>query len=164
VATRRQSSRSATADRLSRRVARRAGVTHTAATYHFGEKAGLLAAVAAEGYRLLADALLAASQRSFLEMGVAYVRFAIATRAHFEVMSRPGLYDPADPAVQAAKQETAALLFGSAMRRPSSSLPASPHGRLCTASSPSGSTAQWRTVIALTGRLTEADVDNTPTS
>jgi AcrR family transcriptional regulator len=96
-----------------REVARRAGVTHTAATYHFGNKAGLLAAIAAEGYQLLADALLAASQRSFLEMGVAYVRFAIANRAHFEVMYQPGLYDAADPAVQAAKHETAALLYGS---------------------------------------------------
>jgi AcrR family transcriptional regulator len=98
-----------------REVARRAGVTHTAATYHFGDRAGLLAAVAAEGYALLAGALVAASQeqRGFLEMGVAYVRFAIAHRAHFEVMYQPRLYDPDDRAVQAAKQETAALLYGS---------------------------------------------------
>jgi AcrR family transcriptional regulator len=98
-----------------REVARRAGVTHTAATYHFGDKAGLLAAVAADGYRLLAEALRAASQQQqgFLEMGVAYVRFALAHPAHFEVMYQPALYDPADPDVQAAKQKTAALLYGS---------------------------------------------------
>jgi AcrR family transcriptional regulator len=98
-----------------REVARRAGVTHTAATYHFGDRAGLLAAVAAEGYHMLADALLAAreQQQSFLEMGVAYVRFAIAHPAHFEVMYHPALYDHDDPAVQEARQETAALLYGS---------------------------------------------------
>jgi AcrR family transcriptional regulator len=98
-----------------REVARRAGVTHTAATYHFGDKAGLLTAVAADGYRLLADTLLAAKQQhsSFLEMGVAYVGFAIAHPAHFEVMFQPALYDPDDPAVQTAKQEAATLLYGS---------------------------------------------------
>ena len=37
-----------------REVARRAGVTHAAAAYHFGDKAGLLTAVAAQGYRMLA--------------------------------------------------------------------------------------------------------------
>ena len=98
-----------------REVARRAGVTHTAATYHFGDKAGLLAAVAAEGYRILADALIRAREerRSFLEMGIAYVHFAITHPAHFEVMYHPALYDPGDAAVQAVKQETAALLYGS---------------------------------------------------
>jgi AcrR family transcriptional regulator len=98
-----------------REVARRAGVSHTAATYHFGDRAGLLAAVAADGYQLLADALRAASQdrQGFLEMGVAYVRFAIAHPAHFEVMYQPGLYEPTDPGVQAGKHETAALLYGS---------------------------------------------------
>ena len=45
-----------------RAVARRAGVTHAAATYHFGDRAGLLTAVAAEGYRLLAEALHGAQE------------------------------------------------------------------------------------------------------
>src|SRR6201998_4834037 len=36
-----------------REVARRAGVTHAAAAYHFGDKAGLLTAVAAQGSPLL---------------------------------------------------------------------------------------------------------------
>jgi AcrR family transcriptional regulator len=99
-----------------REVARRAGVSHTAATYHFGDKAGLLTAVAAEGYRLLGVALLAAQQehQSFLEVGVAYVRFAITHQAHFDVMFQPALYQVDDPALQDAKRETAALLYGTA--------------------------------------------------
>jgi AcrR family transcriptional regulator len=99
-----------------REVARRAGVTHPAATHHFGDKAGLFTAVAAEGYRLLGEALLEAQDttRSFLEVGVAYVRFAVNHRAHFEVMYRPELYDPDDPELRSAKAATAALLYGSA--------------------------------------------------
>jgi AcrR family transcriptional regulator len=98
-----------------REVARRAGVTHTAAMYHFGDRAGMFAAVAADGYRLLADALTEARHkpRGFLEMGVAYVRFAITHAAHFEVMYHPALYDRDDPVVAAARQKTAALLYGS---------------------------------------------------
>lgn len=98
-----------------RGVARRAGVTHPSATYHFGDKAGLLTAVAAQGYRLLGQALTQAKQSTgdFLEVGVAYVQFAVTHRAHFEVMYRPELYDPADPAVQEARAAAALLLYGS---------------------------------------------------
>jgi AcrR family transcriptional regulator len=98
-----------------REVARRAGVTHPAATYHFGDKAGLLTAVAAEGYRLLGEALSEAQLRTadFLEVGVAYVRFAVTHRAYFEVMYRPELYDQADTALKEAKAAAAVLLYGS---------------------------------------------------
>jgi AcrR family transcriptional regulator len=97
-----------------REVARRAGVTHAAATYHFGDKAGLLTALAVDGYRLLGDALREAHEqrRSFLELGVAYVRFAVTHRAHFEVMFRPELYHRENEELRAAKTITAALLYG----------------------------------------------------
>ena len=96
-----------------REVARRAGVTHAAATYHFGDKAGLLTALAVDGYRLLGDALREAHEsRSFLELGVAYVRFAVTHRAHFEVMFRPELYHRDDEELRTAKTITAALLYG----------------------------------------------------
>jgi AcrR family transcriptional regulator len=97
-----------------RDLARRAGVSHAAPAHHFGDKAGLLTALAAEGYGLLADALADAQVRTqdFLEVGVAYVRFAVDHRAHFEVMFRPDLYHPDDPAVRAARERASNALSG----------------------------------------------------
>src|SRR5215468_8552587 len=99
-----------------RDVARRAGVSHAAAAYHFGDKAGLLTAVAAQGYRMLTQELQDArdSRRGFLEVGVAYVRFAVTHRAHFEVMYRPELYHPDDPEIRRARAGAAVLLYGTA--------------------------------------------------
>jgi AcrR family transcriptional regulator len=96
-----------------RELARRAGVSHAAPAHHFGDKAGLLTAVAAQGYDLLADGLTAAQRAGdFLDVGVAYVAFAIEHRAHFEVMFRPDLYHPDDPAVAAARHRAADALYG----------------------------------------------------
>src|SRR6185437_2966468 len=62
-----------------REVARRAGVTHAAAAYHFGDKAGLLTAVAVQGYRILAEELRSArdARRGFLEVRVARAGTAV---------------------------------------------------------------------------------------
>jgi AcrR family transcriptional regulator len=97
-----------------RDVARRVGVSHAASTHHFVDKTGLLTAIAAEGYRLLAAELGAAWERtgSFLEVGVAYVRFALAHPAHFQVMFRPELHRPGDPGLTAAQRAAAELLYG----------------------------------------------------
>ena len=97
-----------------RDLARRAGVSHAAPAHHFGDKAGLLTALAADGFELLADALERAGSDggSFLEVGVAYVGFAVDHRAHFEVMYRPDLYHRDDPAVLAARQRGARALYG----------------------------------------------------
>jgi AcrR family transcriptional regulator len=96
-----------------RHVARRAGVTHTAAAYHFGDKAGLLTAIAVDGYRLLGDALDAARRDgTFLDIGVAYVEFAVTHRPHFEVMFRPELLHRDDDELLRARARTAETLYG----------------------------------------------------
>ncbi|SDI36022.1 DNA-binding transcriptional regulator, AcrR family [Actinokineospora alba] len=97
-----------------RDLARRAGVSHAAPGHHFGDKAGVLTALAAEGYDLLAEALREAQQSTgqFVELGVAYVRFAVGHRAHFEVMFRPDLYHADDSTVVAARGRSGDLLVG----------------------------------------------------
>src|ERR1700710_1664455 len=80
-----------------RDLARRAGVSHAAPTHHFRDKTGLLTALAAEGWGLLADALEGVTDRSFAELGVAYVVFATSHPAHFAVMRAPGLVRSDDP-------------------------------------------------------------------
>lgn len=97
-----------------RDLARRAGVSHAGPVHHFGDKAGVLTALAAEGFDLLADALAAESDRDFVEVGVAYVRFAIAHRAHFEVMFRPELHREGDAALAVARDRAGALLTSGA--------------------------------------------------
>ncbi|WP_091348368.1 TetR/AcrR family transcriptional regulator [Micromonospora rhizosphaerae] len=101
-----------------RDLARRAGVSHAAPAHHFGDKAGLLTALAVEGFDLLADALGRAGD-DLLEIGVAYVRFAVDHQAHFEVMFRPELYRADDPQVVAARTRA-----GEALRGGLSALPA----------------------------------------
>lgn len=92
-----------------RRVAERAGVSHTAVGKRFGDKAGLLAAVAAEGFRLLGDALDAGAP-DMRAMGRAYVAFAVDRPALFTVMFQPSVYRADDPGVVAARARTTAML------------------------------------------------------
>jgi AcrR family transcriptional regulator len=94
-----------------REVARRAGVSHAAPAHHFGDRAGLLTAIAAEGWGLLADAL-ADGQRDagFGGQGVAYVVFAATHPAHFAVMRTPDLLHGDDPALEAARERAGVQL------------------------------------------------------
>ncbi|MFF3291757.1 TetR/AcrR family transcriptional regulator [Streptomyces sp. NPDC003023] len=91
-----------------RDLARRAGVSHAAPAHHFKDRTGLLTAIAAEGYELLADALSEAPD--LRERGVAYVRFAIDHPAHFQVMFQPDLHRGDDPGLLAAKERASAEL------------------------------------------------------
>ncbi len=99
-----------------RDLARRAGVSHAAPAHHFGDRAGLLTAVAVQGFGLLADALADAQQQTgdFLEVGVAYVGFAVGHPAHFSVMFRPELYRADDPELIEAKARAGQSLYGGA--------------------------------------------------
>jgi AcrR family transcriptional regulator len=102
-----------TANLSLRDLARRLGVSHAAPAHHFGDKIGLLSALAAEGFRLLGRDSEEAFERtgSFLEVGVAYVRFALDHPAHFEVMFRPDLHHVDDPELTAARAFSASQLF-----------------------------------------------------
>jgi AcrR family transcriptional regulator len=84
-----------------REVARKAGVSHNAPYHHFPDKGALLAAIADEGFEALAREMTVASAAvpdgpraplARLEAcGLAYVRYALKSRAHFRVMFRPEL-------------------------------------------------------------------------
>ena len=95
-----------------RDLARRAGVSHAAPAYHFGNKAGLLTTLAAEGFQLLADHLtdVLEGTGSFLEVGVAYVHFAVEHRGHTQVMFRPDLYEASRADVVQARAAAAEAL------------------------------------------------------
>jgi AcrR family transcriptional regulator len=68
------------------------GVSRTALYRHFTDKAALLAAVAAEGFRMLRAELTGSWERAghglrgLQAMGEAYVRFALAHPSHYRVM------------------------------------------------------------------------------
>lgn len=72
-----------------RDLARRAGVSHAAPAHHFKDRTGLLTAIAAEGFGLLAATIGEAADLK--DAGVRYVRFAREHPAHFQVMFTPGL-------------------------------------------------------------------------
>src|SRR5699024_11679085 len=74
-------------------------------------KAGLLTALAAEGFDLLADAMTgAAEEQGLVARGVAYVEFALRCRSHFTVMFQPRLLHDDDPELTAARQRAWAAL------------------------------------------------------
>lgn len=89
-----------------RAIAAAEGVSHTAPRHHFGSREGLFTALAAEGYRALAEALESAraADRGSLELGLAYVRFAQEHPGHFAVMFDVDLVVPDDPTLEAERQ------------------------------------------------------------
>ncbi|MGW0614090.1 TetR/AcrR family transcriptional regulator [Streptomyces sp. NPDC002788] len=104
-----------------RDLARRAGVSHAAPAHHFKDRAGLLTAIAAEGFGLLAAALREAADLK--EAGVRYVRFAREHPAHFQVMFAPGLLRAGD-----LELATARALAGDALREAVTAVPSESRG------------------------------------
>jgi AcrR family transcriptional regulator len=90
-----------------RAVARRAGVSHAAPKYHFEDRAGLLTAVATEGFDALTVALEAALEAGegwpVAALGKAYIDFGLANPALFDLMFRPSELHPDDPLLVAAQ-------------------------------------------------------------
>jgi AcrR family transcriptional regulator len=90
-----------------RAVARRAGVSHAAPGYAFGDRARLLTAVAAQGFRQLAAAMdeppAPPGQAGLAELGRRYVGFARADPALYELMFRSGELVDGDGELEAAR-------------------------------------------------------------
>jgi len=85
-----------------RELARRAGVSHAAPAYHFGDKRGLFTALAAEGFRMLHQRSTREldHDNALIETGRVYVEFALEHPAHFAVMFDVSLLDTDDPDYQ----------------------------------------------------------------
>lgn len=102
-----------------RAVARRVGVSHAAAYRHFTDKADLLAAIAEQGFVLLAVQMAADvagagadDEACFIACAVAYMRFAQAHPRHFRVMFSGWTDDRARyPALTAASEAAHAVLL-----------------------------------------------------
>jgi AcrR family transcriptional regulator len=92
-----------------RAVARRAGVSHAAPKYHFRDRAGLLTAIATEGFLALSRALTRADEsdtrRQLAALGAAYIDFGLANPALFELMFAPDHLHASDAELVAAQQE-----------------------------------------------------------
>ena len=76
-----------------RKVAARAGVSHTAPYSHFVDKQALIAAISTEGFRQLYERMSAVAEEyktkpsmQLMEVGWAYVQFALDDRDRFKVM------------------------------------------------------------------------------
>jgi AcrR family transcriptional regulator len=96
-----------------REIARRAGVSHAAPAHHFGDKAGIFTAIATAGYHLMGEATsrAATGDDALLQGGLAYVRFALTHRAHFDVMFRPELHREDDPDLIAARDAAFDVMY-----------------------------------------------------
>ena len=98
-----------------RKAARRAGVSHAAPAHHFGDLAGLLEAVAIDGFEKLraeleraADAAPEDGSLALLrDVGLAYVRFACEHPGHYRAMFHPRLVERGASAPLAAASDAA---------------------------------------------------------
>jgi AcrR family transcriptional regulator len=92
-----------------RAVARRAGVSHAAPKYYFSGRATLLTAVAAQGFAELAASLRQVPP-ALAALGHAYITYALANPALFDLMFRPSELHPADPDLRQAQQDAIGVL------------------------------------------------------
>lgn len=102
-----------------REVAREAGVSHQAPYHHFGDRAGIFAAISEEGFRLLAESIESSTSLGAAAMCESYVHFALTHKGHFRVMMRndlcsledyPSALMQADRAFNALRNEVNVIL------------------------------------------------------
>lgn len=100
-----------------RECARRAGVSHAAPAHHFGDAKGLLTAFAGVGFDRMADwmeryrdAAPADAVQRLSAVGQAYIDFALAHRAHFQLMFGSDRLDSENPALLLSGQRTGDML------------------------------------------------------
>ncbi len=103
-----------------RAVARRAGVSHAAPKYHFHDRAGLLTAIATEGFRALSHALSRVDEsdmrHQLAALGAAYIDFGLANPALFELMFAPDHLHEADSELIVAQQDAIGQLTAAVQR------------------------------------------------
>ena len=140
-----------------REVARRAGVSHNAPYRHFRDRDDLMAAVAAQGYGELTQAMLeaAASKTDALERlkcaGLGYVTFALRRPEHFTVMFDAPIYKHKHPDSAAAAEQAFGTLLGFVKSCQDA-------GQLASSDLPQMALLAWTMVhgiakLAITGRL-----------
>ncbi|HEX4391308.1 MAG TPA: TetR/AcrR family transcriptional regulator [Mycobacterium sp.] len=92
-----------------RAVARRAGLSHASPKYHFGDRSGLLTAIATEGFHALArhlsDVHESDARHQLAVLGRAYIDFGLSHPALFELMFAPSELHADDPQLTAAQQQ-----------------------------------------------------------
>lgn len=101
-----------------REAARRAGVSPAAPAHHFGDARGLLTVIATLGFEGLSAALTQANEQTEGEgrlvrvraQGRAYIHFAMARPARFDLMWRSERLDMSDPAHMTASFRAYQLL------------------------------------------------------
>lgn len=119
-----------------REAARRAGVSPAAPQHHFGDARGLLTAVATAAFAQLADALAAADAAAgpdhtarLRAQGTAYVAFALAEPARFDVMWRRARVHHDAPAYQAESRRAFQALAAAVAGVPPADAPDAPPDR-----------------------------------
>ncbi len=103
-----------------RAVARRAGLSHASPKYHFGDRSGLLTAIATEGFHGLARILSvvdeSVARQQLAGLGRAYIDYGLSHPALFELMFTPGELHTDDPELIAAQQRAIGALTAAVSR------------------------------------------------
>jgi AcrR family transcriptional regulator len=103
-----------------RAVARRAGVSHALPKYHFQDRAGMLTAIATEGFAALDTTLSQITeqdpQRRLAALGAAYIDFGLANPALFDLMFQRDQLHPANPELIAAQKNAIGVLIAAVSR------------------------------------------------